>query len=398
MRTSILQRIVRRAVPLVATLATAYLLLPVVARGQTTLNPDISLIGDVRSFWHNDTTRSDRKALNLGLHEAELAVQGYLNPYARADAFFAWHEGAGAEVEELYVTFVRGLPLGLSVKAGQHLLDFGRVNPLHPHAYSFIERSLAHLEFFGEEGLRDVGVQASLPLPTGDVATTIAAELLKGGFLTPHTHSDVETGDGEAEAHVGGIAHEAEEETVPNKRGFAGRWDSFFALGDYTSLNLGASAVTGIPAEGQRRWLIGSDLKLRWKPDRYRSFTAVVEWIINRAPVHVHDEEESAARHAQALHEENAAHLTRHGTFAYADYQFRQRYNIGAVGDWTQTLHDAEGELWRLGAFGGFAPVEETSLLRLLVAYQRDVESATGYWSAMMQLIFSLGPHRPHAF
>ncbi len=352
------------------------------AQAQTSINPDISLIGDIRSSWNNNDADAESDQLNLNLHEVELALQGYLNPYARADAFFAFHEGEGAEVEELYVTFTRGLPFGLSVRAGQYLLDFGKLNPLHPHAYSFIVTPLPNSEYFGEEGLRDVGIHASLPIPTGDVATTVSADLLKGDFISPHAH---------------GGETEVDEPEQLNERGFAARWNSFVPISEFTSLSLGASAVTGVPAENTRRWLWGGDMKFRWKPDRYSSLTLVCEYTGNRRRIETSEDADSLV--APTMHGGEAHdYLSRHGLFGYVDYQFRQRYNLGAIGDWVQGAEDENEELWRFGGFVGFAPVEETSLLRLLVAYNKDVALDEGYWSGILQLVFSLGPHKPHAF
>ena len=355
--------------------------LAAVANSQSSINPDISLIGDIRSSWNNNGSDPGSDRINLNLHEAELSLQGYLNPYARGDAFMAFHEGESAEVEELYITFTRGLPFGLSVKAGQYLLDFGKINPLHPHAYSFIVSPLPNGEYFGEEGLRDVGVHASLPIPTGDIATTISIDLLKGDFIAPHAHGE--------EPEV------AEEPS--NERGFAGRWSSFIPIDDFTSLALGGTAVTGVPESGTRKWIWGGDVKFRWKPDRYRSLTMVGEYTGNRQPIE--DYAEAAFTPTAIVHDgKEHEYLNRHGFFGYADYQFRQRYNLGAIGDWVQGTEDDAETFWRLGGFVGFAPVEETSLLRLLVAYNEDVAADAGYWSSILQLVFSLGPHKPHAF
>jgi len=351
--------------------ATFCALAPQGGMAQTTLNPDISLIGDVRSFWHDDSTRADGKALNLELHEVEIAVQGYLNPYARADVFASWGN-EGSEVEEAYITVTRGLPWGLALRAGQYRLEVGKINALHPHACPFIVLPLAHEQFFGEEGLRDVAVEISAAPPTGSVASTIAVDLLKGSFLD--------------------FPASAANSEPPNKRGFSARWNSFVTLGTFTSLNLGASAVTGVPAEGTHRWIGGADLKLRWKPDRYRGFTTVAEWLVNRQPAVL------ATTAGTAAAAGTTEYLVRHGFFGYFDYQFRQRFEVGGMGDWTQAPADRETKFWRLGAFGGFAPVEETSLLRLLVAYERNAAATTGFWSATLQLIFSLGPHKAHAF
>lgn len=83
-----------------------------------TKNPNISVISDFRIFVHDDKILADEKnKLNLNLEEIELAIQGYLNPYARADIFFAKHGIEGSvEIEEASATFLRGLPLGLNIK------------------------------------------------------------------------------------------------------------------------------------------------------------------------------------------------------------------------------------------------------------------------------------------
>lgn len=362
------------------------------ARAQSTLNPDISLIGDVRASWSNSDDGIESDQLNLHLNEVELSFQGYLNPYARADAFVGFHEEEGAEIEEVYLTATRGLPLGLSFSAGQYLLAFGKLNHLHSHAYSFILQPLAHAEYFGEEGLRDVGVRASVPIPTGDIATTLSADVLKGDFLNPHGDED---DPHDAEALAARASQDDDER--PNERGFAGRWESFISAGEFSSFSVGASAVTGIPEAETRRWIWGGDVKFRWKPDRYRSLTIVGEYLGNRQPLESTADGDSLAAglsHTGEPHE----YLARHGAFGYVDYQFRQRYNLGAVADWVQSAEDESNESWRVGGFIGFAPVEETSLLRLLVAHEKNVAAGEGYWTGILQLVFSLGPHRPHTF
>ncbi|MBI3873321.1 MAG: hypothetical protein HY304_09630 [candidate division Zixibacteria bacterium] len=345
------------------------------AGAQTTLNPDISLIGNLQSLWNNNEADPQSKQLNLNLDEIEVAVSGYLNPYARADVFISWH-GEQTEVEEAYVTFTRGIPFGLTVKAGQYRLGFGHINPTHPHAYSFILQPLPNQEFFGDEGLRDVGIHASIALPTGNVETSVSADLLKGDFL-----------DFPAVVAIPVSAQTADATSRPNKRAFAARWNSFFTLGEYTSLNLGATAVTGIPAEGERRWIGGADCKFHWRPNRYQSFNSVVEWTFNRQLYPLPPDTRPGDDHP-----------TRHGLFGYAEYQFRQRFNFGGVGEWTQLPQYVTAKIWRLGEFVGFAPVEETSLVRLLVDYQRDPAAGDGFWAATLQLIYSLGPHKPHSF
>ena len=106
--------------------------LPRAGMGQTRTNPDVTIIGDFRASVQNRENNSGvGDELKLELSEAELDISGYINPYATAWATLAWNKEENAEIEELYVTFLRGLPLDANLRVGQYLLEFGRLNPLH---------------------------------------------------------------------------------------------------------------------------------------------------------------------------------------------------------------------------------------------------------------------------
>ena len=115
----------------------ALTLLAAVAAAQN-VNPEISVIGDVRAFVNDNSGDPDEGELQLDLESVELALQGYLNPFARADVYVAYHDEE-LTVEEAYATILRGLPWGLQVRAGKYRVDFGKLNLLHPHAYSFLD-------------------------------------------------------------------------------------------------------------------------------------------------------------------------------------------------------------------------------------------------------------------
>jgi len=101
-------------------------------------NPDISLIGQVRSDWTNDPNATDQNRPTLGLGEVELVAQSALNPYA--DGTFVLSVGqAGLEIEEGYIDLNRALPWGFALKTGKFRAPFGKLNAAHPHAYPFLE-------------------------------------------------------------------------------------------------------------------------------------------------------------------------------------------------------------------------------------------------------------------
>jgi len=338
------------------------------AVAQTTLNPDISLVGDIRIFSHGDETRpNEKERLNLADPQMELVVAGYLNPYVRADATIAWEGEHSAEIEELYMTGMRGMPLGLNIRAGKYRLEFGRLNPVHPHAYSFIFQPLPHRLFFGEEGLNDMAVRFSRIVPIGSLYTEISGAVLKGEAITAghhdHEHEDEEEAEGEA---------------TP---GFMGRLTGSASVSDNAEMALGMSAVTTKYdlIDDLRATVLGFDLKYKWKPTRYRAFQFEAEGLLSRREI---DEGET---------------IESMGGYAYFDYRFRQKFNAGAIMEYAQEPAESDHNLRRWSVFLGYAPVEETSLLRLVAGQTKPAEGES-FWEVTLQAVFSLGPHQPHNF
>jgi len=359
---------------------------------QTTLNPDVSAIGDFRAFGHNDEGRADEaEQFNLADPQFELMIGGYLNPYARADAVIAWHDGHDAAIEEVYATVLRGLPLGTNLRAGKYLLEFGRLNPVHPHAFSFLQRPLPHEALLGEEGLSDMAVRASFLLPTGSAYTELMLGVLKGDALEGHSHEH----EHEEEAE-----EEEAEETIDERRdpGFFGRLGTSLAVSEHAELALGASVVNAVyelhrheatdPVEQMRAWLVGGDVKYKYRPSRNSAFQIETELLMRRNEQHEGDA------------------LTSYGGYGYLDYRFRQKYNLGGIFEYLRQkeMHEHEEEhhvhqadTWRVGLFTGFAPIEETSLVRLAGHWTKP-EAQDGFWELTLQLVVSLGPHQPHNF
>ncbi len=344
-------------------------LLPETGMGQTRTNPEVTIIGDFRTSVQNSVNSSGvGDELKLELSEAELDISGYLNPYATAWATFAWNEEENAEIEELYVTFLRGLPFDANLRIGKYLLEFGRLNPLHVHAYSFMNRPFPQAEYFGEEGLRDMALRLSFLLPTGEVFTEIAGALLSGEVLMEELPPDTSI-----------LLGMEEDESV--SLGYFGRITSSLAVSENAELALGFSGLSAVyePQSILRVWIAGSDLKYRWKPSRYTSLTVEAEFLMNRRDTGTGEK------------------VVSYGAYGYFDYRFRQRYNIGAIAEYAQAKYDSNIETWRASGFVGFAPVEETSLIRLVGNWTKPA-SGSGFWTLSVQLVFSLGPHQAHNF
>ena len=321
-------------------LCTALLSFTVAAFSQTTLNPDISLVGDVESYIHNDPLRADeQQKLKLADPALEMFVTGYLNPYVRASGTVSWHSGGNAEVEEIYATVVRGLPLRSSITAGKHLLPFGRLNPVHEHAWSFVMRPLPHELFFGDEGLNDMAVRVSFSLPTGSAYTELMGAVLKGEALLGHEHAE---------------SSEVAPEIDPNLGGFA-RLTTSMAVSEHAELALGASIVNAVhdihqedpaaPIHQLRATIAGVDAKYKLKPSRYSTLQIEGEGLFRRSDA------------------ENGDHLNSYGGYGYLDYRFRQVYNLGGIFEYAKVKEMSEdnaaesdvieSRVWRAGLFIG---------------------------------------------
>ena len=343
---------------------------------QTTVNPDISFIGDVRLSMHNDQeSRPDEDGkIMLDFHELEIAATGYLNPFARADVCLGIHGVEGPiEIEEAYMTLLRGLPLNLQLKAGQYLPDFGKLNTQHPHQWSWIERPLMFKEMFGDDGFRDIGINISSLVPIGNTALGLSVHALKTGGVGEHHHH-----------HDGESAEEENHETADTTHrdiAFLGSISAFTPLSDVTFLEVGASWLRAeiMPVENRHADLENINLKLKWRPDNYRSITAVTECLYN----------------SRSLEDDNVSSF---GIFTALDYQFRRRWDAGLFYDYTQGAEDETEFSAGYGLFTGFNLAEETTRFGIVIRRSEGSDVPEPYYTATLQALWSLGPHKPHPF
>ena len=385
-----------------------FLLLSAFCNSQTSVNPDISAVGTFNTFTNFVKGTAEYGKLNFQIPDMELYVEGYLNPYARATVNVAFHEGE-FHGEEIFAHIVRGLPLDLQIKAGKYLVGFGKINLTHPHAWSFIYRPLFQQIYFGEEGFNDIGINLSFILPTGDVYTTLDFGINKGSIFE-HAHS------GE---------HLKEQDELPRSNSpiFVGRLGSFFSLSDYSNLEIGLSSSYGVHSNKYFNFTgdttdspineplyftyAGFDFKYKYRPDSYTALVIQVEGIWNNRDV----------RRMKASDNESNKDVKEKintlGCFIYADYRFNKIFSVGAKYDFTYGIlgdheayntlsNDDKNKTQGIEGWVGYYPVEETLALRLGVQHlwydtvneqPRDAET-----TIVLQLIFSLGPHKAHPF
>jgi hypothetical protein len=333
---------------------------------QTTVNPDISFIGDFRLLDQNKApTDIGVNRPQFDFHELEIAASSYLNPYARADITLGIASGE-IDIEEAYATLLRGLPWNLQVRGGQYLVDFGKLNTQHAHQWSWIERPLMFKRFFGEEGFKGVGLNLTTLVPIGTSALNISGSLLQGGFLLPLSQTNI----------------------APPLAG-NGRISLFAPLAEHSEIEFGISGLYAQHDPVNKLWTKMGDLdfKYKWKPDIYRSLVVVAEALTNFRKINPDSTNAALTKNVSSF-----------GGFAAFDYQFRRRYDAGAFIDYSQSPVDENDHLTGYGIFCGFALAEETYRVGVLLRQDEGTGLSSAYQTIVIQLLWSLGPHKPHQF
>jgi len=335
--------------------------------GQSGPLPDISFIADTRLLAGDAAPRD----LQLQFEELELGATGYLNPFARGDVFLGFAE-EGVEVEEAFLTLT-ALPGGWSLKGGIYYMDVGRFIPLHAHAFPFVNYPLFVTRYFTEEGYHDVGFQPSTLLEVGPAAVTLRADVVNGEV------EGEEEGGGEADTTGAPLPERGLADL-----GYNGSADAFFTTGDFSWLDVGTSVGTAFlgPSPDLRMVWYDVNAKFKWRPNRRTAFTVEGEIMVQCRDV-----------------ETSTGIETTHpmGFFVYADYVFGRHWNVGPLLDYAQDPFDPDLSQTGVGAFAGYSVFEETTVFRLLDRHDSYPDGESGI-SGTLQVLFGLGPHKPHQF
>ncbi len=332
-------------------------------------NPDLSVIGQMRTFLTNDPADVNKDRAQISFDETEINIDAYLNPYAKGTFVFSVADG-GMEVEEGYMQLLRGLPGGLAFKAGKYRVGFGKLNPMHPHAYPFLERFRVLAAYLpGEESYNEIGGQLSyrLPLP-GDLSSTVSCDVLQGNSFHP-------------------------DQADQSRPAMLARWSNFFMLNEASSMEIGVSATQGINNVSlkAKTSILGLDAKAKL-------WFSPLDVLVLQAEFLALDRELASEDSSGAV---SRTHTRPMGGYFFADYLMKKRYEGGIKYERYQEP-DLEGsgeEPWNqsMGLFAGFALMEETTLFRL--NWDRFMPSGgDGYNTFTFQILFSMGPHKAHQF
>jgi len=379
-----------RIAPPFGAAAAAMLMLASVA-GAGVTNPNISVVGQPFMRW-SDEAGEARKRMILDPGETEFVYDDYLNPYARGFFTIALGEER-AEVEEGFFNLLRGLPAGLALKGGKYRLGFGKLNPVHPHAYPFAERFRVLQYLPGGEAFNETALQLSERIPApGDVAITASADWLQGNTFRFARES---TGDLTDPIEVAGPDGDGDRAGEPRPAGL-GRLSAFVPISDRSGLELGFSGTSGTNnvAARTRTTVLGGDLKLKL-------WTSANAYLLVQGEALRLNFERADWDPANTVYTKSSLEPT--GGYLYADYNFKVRYNVGASYERYQQVTPDKTWDQAFGLYAGLALLEETTAFRL--DWNRFMQGSPSGQpepdavnTVTLRVIYSMGPHKAHQF
>ncbi|MBI1373866.1 MAG: hypothetical protein GC159_14175 [Phycisphaera sp.] len=233
------------------------------AGGSTVDDPDLQAGGH------------DPRGRGFTLSQSELSLAGAVDPYLNAEAHivFLVDPDTGeteTELEEAFAT-TTSLPWGLQLKGGHFLSKFGLINPVHPHAWAWIDQPIINSRVFGGDGMRQAGVQASWLTPLPWYSELFASVQNATGEQMPSFLAVDEA--------VGGRPFN-DERNVHDLGDFTYtlHWANMWELNDELSLSLGGSGAFGSNLTGGDTILYGADAQVKWKPTRNDHGWPFVTW------------------------------------------------------------------------------------------------------------------------
>lgn len=193
------------------------------------------------------------EAYGFAFEEAELSLVSVVDPFWTLAGNLVFTPG-GADPEEVFATST-ALP-GVQVTLGRFRGPFGKHGTLHTHAFPFIEPPLVMAGTIGAEGFRDDGLAASwmTPLPW-------FCEVTAGAFAAAPAAPD-------HPLDLGSPAHG----NVP----VLGHLRNLLEAGEEATLEAGASALTGMGADGLHHSAFGADLTFKDVPLRATNRRALI--------------------------------------------------------------------------------------------------------------------------
>ena len=279
--------------------------------------------------------------------EIEASFFGQIDPYARAEVRIEAGqdqrgEGLNVSVAEANLTLT-ALPYGTQLKMGQMRNRFGLLNQIHSHDRPFIDDPNVLVQFFGPEGLREAGFEATWvpPLP-------FYLELLGGVF------------NGENDVAFG-------RDQISNPL-VTGRVRTFFDLDEWGAIQLGSSVAAGQTPQQKSSTILGFDAKYKYTPPGWQraAFNLLGEYLLSFRDVVVTDPDgidTTRFRGSQGFYVGGELRPFNHGELS--------KWLLGFRYDRTQ-YPAASGTEWAVGSFLAYYPSE---FLRFRLGYKQTTRS-----------------------
>lgn len=336
---------------------------------------DIALILDTALAWFSQdalqTGAHDPNDTGFHLQQLEMSLGENVDHRfeLRANLVFS---AFGVEVEEAYGRTL-ALPGGLQVKAGQFLTRMGRLNPTHPHSWSFVDQPLVNGTFLGSEGSRGAGLEVSwlTPLPwfadlalsaTDAAGECCARSFMAGDDLGVRTPLDF--------LYTLGLRQ-------------------FFELSSDVGLAWGLTTQQGPNAtgNGNRTEIYGSDLYLRWRPAKASSRMALswtLEGMMRRRQVPGGLRVDTGG-YTQLVWNLNPA------------WEMAARYGYVSGSPEDDLIPEATDDRHRVSAQVTYRP-SHFSRLRLQGSMDQPLYRDEPIWVGMLAIEFLVGAHGAHSY
>ncbi len=331
----------------------------VVPRSVPSINPDMSVVGDIRASYLTPAERH----FDLEFSEAEIALQSVVDPYGRADFFISVARDPatgkfGLDLEEAFLTSL-DLPAGLQLKAGKFRSAFGKINPLHPHVLPFIDVPAVYLNYFGDEGLNDEGLSLSWLVPNPlDFYQEFTLQATRGPEDNP------------------GFARSAVDRYL-----YLGHLKNFWDLTENATLELGLSAAAGPNDALFSTFIGGIDLTYKWKPLQFNDYQSVVL----QAEAVWCDKKISEPERVKSW-----------GMYALATCQLEKRLFLTARFDYSNRPDDASfAERGYAGIFGWQATEFQKVELEVKTANSNTFSDVS---QVLLRSTFTIGAHGAHQY
>lgn len=296
------------------------------------------------------------------MDESELVIGGYLYPNIKGDATVAWEQEykdnneveTEVALEEGYISFL-DLPFNAQAELGRKFIGFGKLNPVHAHTWSFVDKPLVLENFLGEESWNDDGVNLNFLIPNP------WDWYIKSG-IGFYNGKDVE-GD--------------------NLIDWNGR-----LLVHRTSLNVPFSDNFDTSIGYSRAWdeknsttLQGADVSLTYRfDDSYRKLRWQNEVLTARIDsIGIPDQDGEQERYP-------------FGAYSLLSFALDKNWSLGARYDWSETPVDDQNHSWASSAFVTYH-FTESLLARVQYRHLEQISEPDPDNTIFLQVIWGIGPH-----